>query len=49
MTGKVSGTSAPDSMTVNMEMNMAQSGMGSMKQTITGKRIGDCKAGSKKG
>jgi hypothetical protein len=45
MTGKVSGKTTPDTMNVNTEFTLSppQAGMGSMKQTMSGKRIGECK------
>ena len=45
MTGTVSGNATPDSMTMNMDMDMsAMKGMGTMKQSVTGRRIGECTA-----
>jgi hypothetical protein len=46
MTGKVSGTSTPESMSVNMDMTLNPApapGMGSMKQTMSARRVGDCR------
>jgi hypothetical protein len=46
MTGKVTGTSTPESMNVNMDMTMTPApapGMGNMKQTMSARRVGDCK------
>jgi hypothetical protein len=44
MTGTVSGTATADAMSMNMDMDMsAMKGMGTMKQSVSARRIGDCK------
>ena len=44
MVGKASGTSSANSFTTDIKLKMTpDQGMGEMSQTMTGKRIGDCK------
>jgi len=45
MTGAVKGSHTADTMTVDMDMKLtpAREGMSSIKQSMTAKRIGDCK------
>ncbi len=44
MTGSVSGNATPEAMNMNMEMDMSgMKGMGAMRQSISARRIGECK------
>jgi hypothetical protein len=44
LTGSVSGESTPNAMSMNMDMDMTNmKGMGTMKQAMTARRLGECK------